>query len=215
MKKVRNIILFVLVLCMSACLFAGCESEAEKIEALAGTWYITIDDAAETAEDILSSQDFYEEEIALIDLNSLQYSQTLTFTADKTYMFAYDAEGTQACIKVFLKQAFADLYEGRNSLNAVYDHDFDGMSEEEFYQFYADIYMVDNVDALIDTIVENLYDYDSWSEGWETGTYNIKGNKIMCTITGELEEEYLTYKIEGDQLTVTYVDGVEVYSRTR
>lgn len=215
MKKTRNILILLLVICVTACLFTGCESEAEKIEKLAGTWYITIDDTEKEAEGLLAAQDLYEEEIALVDLTALKYAQTVEFNTDKTYSFAFDPEGTKDCVRAFVEKAFEDMYEGRTVLDAVYEQDFGSMSEADFQQFYADLYVVNDFDSLVDQIVNGVYDYGTLGEPWETGTYCIAGNKIMCTVTGETKAESLGYEIDGDTLTLIYVDGVEVYSRSR
>lgn len=215
MKRVRNILVLLLIVSMTACLFAGCESEAEKIEKLAGNWYITIDDTPEEAQALLESLDFFEEEIALVDLHALQYAQVVKFNVDKTYSFALDAEGTKECVREFMQKAFEDMYADRTSLNALYEQDFGSMSEEEFGAFYAYLYEVEDLDTLLDRVANEGYDYDTLCEPWETGTYSIEGNRILCTITGEITEEYLGYKIEEGTLTLTYKDGVEVYSRSR
>ena len=213
MKRVTSILAFVLVIALTACLFAGCESEAEKIEKLAGTWSMLADDTSDEARDLLENSDFYEEEIALADLNCLQYAQKVTFNIDKTYSFAYDVDGTKDCVREFYLNAFEAMYEGRATLSSVYEEDFESMTEEEFQQFYADLYVTDDFDALIDKLTENAYTYDAMEEPWETGTYSIKGSKILCTTTGESQAESLGYEIDGNQLTLTYIDGVEVYTR--
>lgn len=213
MKKVKSILALVLVVALTACLFAGCESEADKIEKLAGTWTMVVDDTTDEALALLESSDFYEEEIALVDLTTLQYAQIVTFNIDKTYSFAFDVDGTKECVRQFLLSAFEDMYEGRASLSSTYEADFESMTEEEFRQFYAALYVVDDFDALIDKLTENAYTYDAMEEPWETGTYSIRGSKILCTITGETEAESLGYKIEDNELTLTYIDGVEVYTK--
>ena len=149
----------------------------------------------------------------MADLTTLTYKQNVVFTAEKTYHFVYDVEGTIACVREFFVETFAALYEGRATLNEVYGQEFDQMTEAEFQQFYADLYSAENFETLMDQMAEGAYNYEKMAEPWETGTYSIKGDDIMCTITGETQAEALGYSIENDELTLTYSDAVEVYTR--
>ncbi len=210
----KKTVLFLLILAMVLLTFSGCgPTTAEKIEALSGVWTITLDNTKDAAESLLDTIDAYPEEVALADLNSLDYVQVVEFTTDKTYRFAYDAEGTQACVKAFYESFFDALYEGRSTLNSVYEASFDDMTKEEFQQFYAEMYELASYEEMIDKMAETAYDYEELAEAWETGTYTIKGKNIMCTITGEVMPEALEYAIDGDTLTLTYSNGVEVYTK--
>lgn len=211
--KMKKITVLVLSLVVLAGLLCGCESTQEKMEALSGTWYRVVQDTEEQAQLLLENIDLYEEEIALVDLTGLSYVRTVEFNMDNTYRFAYDVEGCKEYVRSFYLDCFAQLYEGRMALNETYGEDFSMMGEDAFRQFYADLYEYVDFDALIDAFVENAYDYEALSEDIETGTYNIKGEKINCTVTGETEEEYLVYSIENDVLTLTYSDAVEAYGR--
>lgn len=210
MKKITALILTIVVL---AGLLCGCESTQEKMEALSGTWYRVTEDTEEQAQILLENIDLYEEELALVDLTTLTYVKIVEFNMDNTYRFAYDVEGTKDCVRTFYNDCFAQIYEGRAVLNEVYGEDFSMMSEEAFQQFYAELYEYADYEALIDAFVENAYDYEALAEDIESGTYNIKSNKINCTITGETEQEYLVYSIEDNVLTLTYSDAVEAYFR--
>ncbi|MDD5953889.1 MAG: hypothetical protein PUD38_01670 [Firmicutes bacterium] len=215
MKKYTNILSLVVAILMIAALFCGCESEAEKIQSLAGTWYLTISDTETTAQALLENVDFYPEEIACVDLTTLKSVKVVTFTAEKTYSFAYDADGTRACTRAFFEAAFDAMYENRASLGQLYDVDFEPASKEEFRQFYAELYSTADYSGLLDALVENGYDYDELVKPWEEGSFTINGNVIAMTILGQSEAETLKYSIEGDALTLTYADGVEVYSRSK
>lgn len=210
----KKTVLFLLVLAMVMLTFSGCgPSTAEKIEALSSVWKTTVDDTEDTAESLLEAIDAYPEEVALADLDSLESVKVVEFTTDKTYRFAYDAEGTRECVKAFFEGFFDALYEGRSTLNAAYETTFDDMTKADFQQFYADLYECASYEEMIQKMADNAYDYEDLAEPWETGTYTLKGNKIMCTITGEVMPEALEYAIEGDTLTLTYSDGVEVYTK--
>lgn len=212
MKRVKNILILCLAVVMVAGLLAGCgESTADKVAALSGKWTMTVTDPE--AQAVLEAIDLYEEEIALADLTALQYVQTVEFDAELNYSFGYDMDATKELLRQFYNTTFDALYEGRTSLNAVYEMEFDAATKEEFLQFYADLYGSPDYETLINDFVENAYDYTVLSEPFETGTYTIRGNAILCTITGETEAESLGYAIDGDTLTLTYVDGEEVYTK--
>lgn len=215
MKTIKRILALSLAALLVMGLFAGCESEADKIAVLAGTWTMVGQDSEEEAKELLENIDLYEEEIAMADLTTLTYKQNVVFTAEKTYHFVYDVEGTIACVREFFVETFAALYEGRATLNEVYGQEFDQMTEAEFQQFYADLYSAENFETLMDQMAEGAYNYEKMAEPWETGTYSIKGDDIMCTITGETQAEALGYSIENDELTLTYSDAVEVYTRAK
>ncbi len=215
MNKLTRILLLTLVAVMTLGLLTACESTQEKIAALSGTWTMDADDTEEEAREMLESMDLYEEEIALIDLTTLKYVQLVEFTTDKTYRFSFDADATRECVRTFYEAAFDALYEGRATLNEVYGTEFDALTKEEFLDVYATIYAIDESTSIIDFFVEKAYDYDKLAEDWETGTYTIKFNQIMCTITGETQAEALKYSIDGDTLVLTYVDAVETYTRSK
>ena len=183
MKKTVNILSLFLVIVMIAGVFAGCESQAEKLEKLAGTWIMTTDDTEEQAQVLLEGLDLYEEEIALVDLTALDYVKVVEFGVDKTYRFSCDPDGTKACVHTFLEGVFDTLYENRTALNDVYDVEFDEISKTDFLQFYADLYQQTDFDALIDHMVSNAYNYDSFADGTEVGTFTISRGRIMCTIS--------------------------------
>ena len=215
MKTIKRILALSLAALLVMGLFAGCESEADKIAVLAGTWTMVGQDSEEEAKELLENIDLYEEEIAMADLTTLTYKQNVVFTAEKTYHFVYDVEGTIACVREFFVETFAALYEGRATLNEVYGQEFDQMTEAEFQQFYADLYSAENFETLMDQMAEGAYNYEKMAEPWETGTYSIKGDDIMCTITGETQAEALGYSIDNEELTLTYSDAVVVYTRAK
>ena len=213
MKKLFALCLTVLLI---AAVFAGCETQQQKIEALTGVYIATVSDTEEQAKLLVENVDLYEEEIALLDMTSLESVKLVEFCADQTYRFSFDVDGTMACVREFYLGVFEDLYEGRTALNAVYSDfgvAFDEMTEDEFQAFYAELYNQADFDALIDAFVENSYDTDKLGEDTETGTYDIVGNRIMCTIDGESEAEAMVYTLSGDSLKLTYTNAVENYTR--
>lgn len=213
MKKLKKIAILAVIIVMAVTMLTSCVSMQEKIEELSGTWSVKELDTAEQAREILENIDFYEEEIEIADLDSLYDVHFVTFDTEKNYSFVYDVDGTKECVREFLIGVFADMYENRASLNEVYSTEFDQMSEDEFYQYYMDMYSADSFENLIDKLTESTYDFESLAEPWETGTYTISGDKIMCTITGETEAESIGYEIEGDTLTLTFADVVRDYTR--
>lgn len=213
MKKIKTLLVLCLVSVLVAGMFCGCENTQAKMEALSGTWTLTAADSEEQATILLEAIDLYEEEIALVDLGSLNYVQIVEFDMDGNYRFAYDVEGIKACVHEFYTGVFDALYEGRTSLNEVYGVEFDDMSQDEFRAGFADMYGAANYDTMIDQFTEYAYDYTALAEDLETGTYTIVGDSIMCTIAGETQAEALGYAIDGDSLTLTYADAEEVYTK--
>lgn len=213
MKRLTRVVLLLLAAAMTMGLLSACQSTQAKIEALSGTWTMVEADTEEQALALLENIDLYEEEIAHVDLTSLQYVQLVEFTTDKTYRFAYDVEGTKACVREFFTGAFDALYENRASLNETYALEFDAMTQEEFQQFYAELYDVADFATLMDEITEGAYDYEALGEDWETGTYDIVRDQILCTITGETEAESLGYSIDGDVLVLVYSNATETYTK--
>ena len=224
MKKFLRILALCLIMAMILGSFAGCglavdllelafNNESKKIEELAGTWICVAQDEEEYAIGLLENIEMYEEEIALVDLSVLQDAKLVEFRSDKTYRFAYSVEETKACVYDFYVSAFADLYEGRGTLSAIYEMDFEAMNEQEFYQFYAELYGMADFKSLLTAITEDAYDYAALAEDFETGTYSIDGDDIMCTMDGDVKAEALGYEIEGNTLTLYFLDVTEVYTR--
>jgi len=214
MKKARMILTLLLVLTLGASLCA-CGNNAEKMEALAGTWTMTAVESDAQFMEYMESIEAYDEEIALADKSSLKYVKLVTFDAKGNYSFADDAAATKKCLREFYEGYFASLYAGRTTLNAVYETTFDNMTEAEFQQFYAEVYDCANYEALLDLLTEGAYDWEAKEAPWETGTYTIRSNRIYCTISGEAKAEYINYSISGDTLTLTYSNLEEVYTRVK
>ena len=213
MKTFKKALVLLLVAALSMALFCGCESTEDKMAALSGTWTMVMPDTAEQAQILLDSIELYPEEIALIDLNSLEQVRSVTFDMSGNYSFGYDVDGTMECVRDFYLRAFDAMYEGRATLSASYEQDFENMTREEFNQFYAELYAAADYDTLIDLFVDNAYDTDALAQPYETGTYTIKGSILLCTITGESKAESLPYEIEGDTLTLHFSDVDETYTR--
>ena len=217
MKQFNRIFSLVLTVVLAAGMLCGCglldsNNQAQQ-EALAGVWTRTAADSQEQAQQLLENVDLYEEEIALVDMNSLGYVLQVEFTMENTYRFFYDVEATKTCVREFYMGVFDALYEGRSTLNAVYEVDFDEMSREEFNSYYTELYELEDFTALVDQFTENAYDYESLAEDLETGTYKLVADKILCKITGERKTESLGYKVEDGMLTLQFSDGTHVYKR--
>lgn len=213
MKNFKKALVLLLVAALSMALFCGCESTEDKMAALSGTWTMLTGDSVENAQFLVDTIELYPEEIALVDLNSLQQVKNVTFNMDGTYSFGYDVNGTMECVRDFYLRAFDAMYEGRASLSNSYEADIANMNREEFNQFYAELYSAADFDTMIDLFVDNSYDTESLAEPFETGTYTIKGKELMCTITGESEAESLPYEIEGYTLILHFSNIDETYTR--
>lgn len=185
----------------------------KQISKLAGT-YVTADPIeAETTEDILTSYDFYPEEIALVELTGLSVPKYVEFHEDKTYTFYYDTDAFRASVEEFFRAAFDSMYNGRDQLAALYEVDLAAMSEEEFQAFYAELYSQANFDALIDVLTGDAFAYDALEGDTEVGTFTIEDDNILCTIRGQSTAESMGYKLDGSTLTLTFSNDVQVYTR--
>ena len=215
MKALKSMLVMglALILVLSLC---GCQTNAQRTEELVGTYSITIPDSEEQIMVLMESIDAYDEEIALVDMESLYYVKTLTFTASDSYYYAQDPDGVAACVREFYEGYFSSLYEGRTTLNEVYADMgviFDALTEEEFYLFYAELYGFESYDALIDELVHNAYDYDALTESMEFGKFRVSGSKIYSQAAGEPEETQVNYELENGKLTIYFADGTEVYDK--
>lgn len=204
----------VMVLCLCVVLMAGvlcgCEGGKEK---LLGTWYLLNGDTQKQADYLLEIVDLFPEELELIEPESLQLVKIVEFREDNTYRFAVDSEASQKGVREFYADMFDQLYNGREALSAVYEEDLAAMSQEEFQAFYASVYGESDFDALLESMTQSAYDYEAMGEDFETGTYRVIGSKILCTITGQSTEESLEYELEGNVLTLVYLDGQEIYEK--
>lgn len=189
------------------------KSETEKIEALAGTWYMTFSESESSAQALLELIHLDTEEIACVDLTTLETVKIVNFTTDKTYRYGYDPDGTKACARAFFEGAFYAMYENRAFLGQLYNTDFEPASKDEFLQFYAELYGAADFSELLDKILDNCYDYDAMAQPLEEGTFSIEGDVISMTILGQSEAETLEYSLGSGVLMLTYADSVEVYSR--
>lgn len=184
----------------------------DKIDQLAGV-YTTLEDNTDGVQDLLSLVDLSQEELALTGGVELKLVKLVEFSQNRNYRFSYDAEQSKQQVRAMYADALDAIYQGRATLTALYGDEIATATQEEFQQFYAELYSLTSYDELLDAFADNAFDYDALSEDYETGTYTIEGKKILCTITGESEAEYLEYKLDGDTLTLTYSDMVETYTR--
>ena len=95
MKKYLSVALAVILL---VSLLAGCSVFGLSREDVLGTWKTVKADTREEAMALLENIDAYDEEIALADVDSLEYVKIVEFHDDGTYCFRYDVEGTMACV---------------------------------------------------------------------------------------------------------------------
>ncbi len=204
MKKQICIVL-ALVLTLS---LAGCSLLPGN--PLVGAWVCRTEESAEYTRELLESFDLYEEEIALIQ-TPLYTVKHLTLNRDKTYSYATRQETEVACLREFIYAIFDEMYAGRASLSDCYEWDMSGLSKEEFLQFYASLYETTDFDALVTLWIENS---GTAIGEYETGTYQIRFGKIHMNMADSEEGDgYVTYLLEGDTLTLTYSNSVEVYTR--
>ena len=204
----KKFVALFLVIVMALTTFCACESREEKMQALSGTWLMIQDESPAQARLLLENIDLYEEEIAVADLNSLDYAWVYEFDAEGNYRQTEDVEHNKACVRSFYAGVFDALYENRETFADSYEVDIVNMTQEEMEQFYADMYGYDTFAALMDRFVENAYDYDS-RQDLQNGTYTIDDDMIVTDLGT------IVYEIQGDALILRYSDGVEFYTRIK
>lgn len=186
-------------------------SSSRKIEKLVGT-YMTMEAVeADTVERMLTNMDFYPEEIALIDLNSQTAPRYREFHDDKTYVSYYDVDAFRSSVETFFRNAFDRMYEGRNSLAALYDVDIVAMTKAEFQAYYASIYSHNTFEELITALASDAYNYNELTR--DTGTFSIEDSQIICHIGLPISTSVMGYELSGNTLTLRFSDAVEVYNR--
>lgn len=214
MKKSTRILALLLTVVLAASLLCGCESLEDKYAALAGTWIMYEQDSEEQVMVLLESIDLYEEEIALVDKTSLRYAWTFEFDMAGNIRQAQPVDENKALVREFYVGMFDAFFENRASLDSVYETELSAMSREEFEQFYAELYSFDSFEALLDQFVENAYKYDEW-EDLRKGTFTFKGSNLVVVDTLTSDVYNIGYKLDGNTLTMTYIDGVEVYTKVQ
>lgn len=214
MKKFAKILTLVLTVLLAVSMLTACESVEEKYAALAGTWIMIEQDSEEQAMVLLENIDLYEEEIALADKNSLQYAWTFEFDTEGNICQTQPVEENKALVREFYTGVFNAFYENRTTLDDLYEDDLSAMSQEEFEQFYATLYGFETFEELIDQFTENAYKYDEWTD-LRKGTFTFNGDKLEIIDTVEIGTYHIGYKVEGNTLTLTYADGVEVYTKVQ
>lgn len=202
----------ILILALAMALLCGCGGGISA-EELAGEWNMTVISPEEDVTYLLDSMDLYTEERAFVDMGSMSYVLAANFTADGSYSFVYDVEANKACVRDFYEGVITALYDNRAELTSLYGDEVVDMTREAFDQFYADAYGMADLAALMDGLVEYAYDYEALAEPLEEGTFTIVGSNLMCTVDGETSS--IGFALEGDTLTLTYVDGEEVYTRVK
>lgn len=210
MKRIIALFLSFVLVCCGLC---GCDFGVDQAAAVVGRWetvnYFTSDSVTET----LRNLDLYEEEIALLDPGAIGFVDVIEFNDDKTYTITCDTEKSLAMVDEYFRNVFATFYRNRDTLDDLYEEDLSAMTEAQFQQFYADLYVQSDFDALIEVFVYSITDEEHLLAGDETGTYRVSRGKIWCKISGETEEEYIDFSVEGNTLTLTYSDGTVVYTK--
>lgn len=212
MKKVTRILALAMAAAMLCAMLCACENSEEKMAELSGTWMMIEQDSQEQATALLENIDLYEGEIAVVDVNSLQYAWIYEFDTEGNFRQAEDPDKAKELVREFYTGAFEDLYAHRADIDDLYEVEMADMTEDAFYAFYAELYGYDTFEELLTRFVDSAYRYDEWTD-LQSGTYSVRGGYI--TLTTEEGAGKIGYKIEGDTLTLTYSDGVEVYTKTK
>lgn len=203
----------VLLLMLASVLLCGCGTELKQ-EDITGKWVGIGTNKQAVATKLLDQISLYTEERDFVDLNSLQYIKCVKFTKDGKYTFSWPAEENKPCVRDFYEGIMDALYRNRVNLNELYGTSFDDMTRDEFNQFYADMYGFADYESMINSFVENAYDYEQMAVTKEKGTYKIDGPVLVCTVEGSEEGVVLGCEVAGDTLKLIYAGSEEVYTRT-
>lgn len=164
-----------------------------------------------TATQILEKVSFYPQELSLIS-EPLYTTVFLRFNKDGTFTLYQDPETEKQCVREFFHTVFNTLYRSRDYLSDTYQTDFSECSKEDFIRFYTDLYTVPDYDALIEKLVNSTYDYTVFGP-LTSGTYTKEDNVITLDAEDNNYDDTATYSIENNQLTLVYVDRVEIYGK--
>ena len=208
MKRIFAIILSaLLLLSLAAC---NVDYKAQIV----GTWVCNKLDSDETKAGLLEYIELYDEEIALVTAN-LYTTKQVTFNEDGTYFFTEDPDGVKEHVRDFYDQVFTQLYNGRASLvdtSAEYGTDLSQLTEEAFFQFYAELYSYTSYEELLDGLSEKVYDYDSFGKS-EEGSFTVGSKKIDFDAITDEDDGVAEYKVEDNKLVITYSNGAETYTK--
>lgn len=209
MRKIASVFLAVLIL-IGLC---GCGSGGKRAEMLQGTWECQKYFDGDAMLEVFVHMDLYEEEIALLDPAGIGYVESITFRPDMTYTIGCDTEQSVALAEQYFRDAMNTFYEHREELNICYGVSFGVMDQDNFNQFYANLYGVSDYEALIDMFVESTVDPAYLEEGTEHGVFRVTGRRIYCTADGESQSQYIPYSFEDDVLTLGFYLGDVEYTR--
>lgn len=186
-------------------------------EELLGLWEIVEYRPDESVHSLLESIDFYEEEIALIDLSSLAFQRTLILTENNRYYMGYDPEDSVQYAQVFFESVFEDLYTERKTLEAVYDIDLASMDKDTFLDFYAEMYEADSFDILVANWIDNLFYYtdDEYAFAYlDEGTYSIDSNRLHLQSDTDSESFNVSFKLDSNYLYLSDPNTQRTYTKS-
>lgn len=204
----KKLFLFLLALTLVVCLFTGCDQQ-EQIAALKGPWYTLRSADADTVQSMLLQIDLNEQELALIEPPELQFCQSVEFGTNKAYMFRFETAVSQPFFRAFYREVFQRLYEGRAALSKLYRQNFEEMSQDAFFAFYAQLYMEEDFQTMLDHFALEAGVND---EILEYGTFFLRNDDIFCTDM-ESNEKAIRYQLdESGALLLTYANATELYT---
>lgn len=201
MKKIFCLLLAIL----SVLVLAGCKSAPSQ-----NLWALDLEVDHHVAEQKLRAMSLYPEELSLV-VEPLYTTVYLRLNDDGTFVYYQDPETEKQRAREFFIAVFDSMYKSRTKLSDVYQTDFADCAKEDFIRFYTDLYTVADYDALIEKFVASAYDYSVFGEITQ-GTYTQKDGIITMDAQDNSYDDSGEYTIKDDQLTLNFVDRLEVYN---
>lgn len=200
----------------------GVESGLESIiydNAVVGVWEAEIKGEEKNITNLLNAIGLSDKEMEFCKKIEYKYVKIQEYNDDGTYEVSYNVEKTKENVKKFYEKVQEVLYKNRKSLHDYYFKNYKikikDMSRKEFDNAVAKLYSQKNYEKMIESFVDNAYDYEKL-KNIENGTYSMRKEQIYRTKEGENSEKSIGYTlINKDTLTLEYIDGTETYKRVK
>ena len=184
----------------------------DYVTPLVGKWstnvFLKEDDMLEN----LQHFNFYEEEIALADLEGCSYVYVVELKEDGTYYMGIDEDATIATFTQYIDDLFTKMYENKDNIEIYNGYFADITSADAFKEEYGtNVYSFGSYDEMLNAMITEMYGFYTFDQ--ENGTFTAEADKIHFTVEGETQAEYVEYTLDGSNLTLVFNDVTRVYTK--